>query len=327
MLQTKESYHNAIKNKLKEYGYSYIIVDDLNKTKLIYELFVNNIMMLENEYINDSMMMNYIGLYYRQQKDYENMKKYYLMAINHGNDFAMNNLGLYYRQQKDYENMKKYYLMAINHGNNIAMNNLGHYYLTQKDYENMIKYYLMAIEHGYNKAMYNLGLYYKYQKDYENMEKYCLMAIEHGNNDAMNVLGQYYYEQKDYENMEKYYLMALDNNYNDERIYSSLLKYYLSFNFVDKYIDFIIVHIDNIQCKNEMNNILSDDMRSEFYINYIRNKRSTQLPYNTECPICLGENNNMMIKLRCKHQLCLQCLRTLLSTKKYICPICKTQIS
>jgi tetratricopeptide (TPR) repeat protein len=71
-----------------------------------------------------------------------------LMAIDKGNDNAMNNLGLYYQQQKDYDNMMKYYLMAIDKGDSDAMFNLGLYYKQQKDYDNMMKYYLMAIDKG-----------------------------------------------------------------------------------------------------------------------------------------------------------------------------------
>jgi len=62
-------------------------------------------------------MHNCIGTYYYNQKDYDNMKKYYLMAIEKGNDSSMYNLGTYYYEQKDYDNMKKYYLMAKEKGN------------------------------------------------------------------------------------------------------------------------------------------------------------------------------------------------------------------
>ena len=330
MSQTKKTYDNALKGKFDEYKRKYIEIDDLDKTKQIYELFLNNKMISENNYINDSMLMNYIGIYYDEQKDYVNMMKYYLMAIEeNGNSDAMNNLGSYYCEQKDYENMKKYYLMAIENGNDMTMNNLADYYKQQKDYKNMKKYYLMAIEeHGNSDAMNNLGYYYYEQKDYENMKKYYLMAIQRINNTAMFNLGTYYKEQEeDYEIMEKYYLMALNNNYIDEIIYTSLLKYYLSFNFVDKYIDFINKYIDHIKCKNEIIKILSDDIRSMFYIVYIRNKRSEQVAYNNDCPICLNSVITNTTILKCKHQMCLHCLQKILSNKIYDCPICRTQIS
>jgi len=43
----------------------------------------------------------------------------------------MNCLGYYYyRIEKNYDEMKKYYMLAIEKCNSTAMNNLGHYYQT-----------------------------------------------------------------------------------------------------------------------------------------------------------------------------------------------------
>jgi TPR repeat protein len=62
------------------------------------------------------------------------MKKYYLIAIELGNDIAMQNLGKYYQFiEKDYDKMKKYYLMAIELGNNEAEDKLIRYYRTNKE--------------------------------------------------------------------------------------------------------------------------------------------------------------------------------------------------
>src|SRR5690606_597517 len=45
--------------------------------------------------------------------------------------------------EKDYEQAKKYYLMAIDRGNNKAMNNLAQYYKTiEKDYNELYNLYL-----------------------------------------------------------------------------------------------------------------------------------------------------------------------------------------
>jgi TPR repeat protein len=101
------------------------------------------------------------------EKNYEEMKKYYLMAIENGNSNAMFHLGLYYYYiEKNYEEMKKYYLMAIENGNSYAMYNLGYYYENiEKNYEEMKKYYLMAIENGHSRAMYALCTYYDDTKE------------------------------------------------------------------------------------------------------------------------------------------------------------------
>ena len=54
--------------------------------------------------------MTNLGLYYQYtEKDYANMKIYYLMAIDKGNLDAMTILGLYYQEiEKNYDMMKKY---------------------------------------------------------------------------------------------------------------------------------------------------------------------------------------------------------------------------
>ena len=161
-----------------------------------------------------SAMIN-LGFYYKYlEKDYNMMKKYYLMAIELGTSNAMLNLGNYYKDlEKDYNMMKKYYLMAIDLGSASAMINLGFYYQTlEKDYNLMKKYYLMAIELGNVSAMNNLGDYYQtLEKDYDKMKKYYLMAIGLGNQQSMNNLGNYYQTvEKDYNLMEKYFIMAIE---------------------------------------------------------------------------------------------------------------------
>jgi tetratricopeptide (TPR) repeat protein len=107
----------------------------------------------ENDDIeNKSQSMFKLGRYYQNEKDYDNMKIYYYMAIEYGVGKAMYNLGLHYQYTDiNYDNMKKYYLMVIESSNgeysSSAMNNIAYHYETIKDYENMKKYYEMAILH------------------------------------------------------------------------------------------------------------------------------------------------------------------------------------
>jgi tetratricopeptide (TPR) repeat protein len=182
---------------------------------------------------NATYAMRKIAEYYFKEKDYENMKKYYLMALDSGSSIAMMCLAEYYKDtEKNYKLMKKYYKMAIEKGHSNAMHSLGyHYHNTEKNYELMEKYYLMAINKGNADAMFNLGLYYDKIKDYENMKKYYLMAIDKGNSNAMFYLGGYYYEIKDYENMKKYYTMAI--NKGDSVVLNNLTDYLIPI--LDKY--------------------------------------------------------------------------------------------
>ena len=76
------------------------------------------------------------NLYADKVGNFEEAKKYYLMAIDDGqgsgtvvgNSNAMASLGLLYRGLDDTENAKKYYLMAIDRENSGAMFGLGYLY-------------------------------------------------------------------------------------------------------------------------------------------------------------------------------------------------------
>lgn len=61
-----------------------------------------------------SSAMNSLGLYHQDTtKNYEEMAKNYLKAISHNNLHAMCNYGLFFFRQKDFNNMKIYFNMAI----------------------------------------------------------------------------------------------------------------------------------------------------------------------------------------------------------------------
>ena len=62
--------------------------------------------------------MYYLGEYYQDIDNYEEMKKYYLMAINYNCANSMNNLGVYYKNiENNYDEMKKYYTMLLKSAN------------------------------------------------------------------------------------------------------------------------------------------------------------------------------------------------------------------
>ena len=163
-----------------------------NYHNIIIDIFDNNNL---NYDLTDNKILNIIGLCYQYKiKNYDEMKKYYLMAIELKNEKSMNNLANYYYDQKNYDEMKKYYLMSIELNNSTAMNNFGYYYQTiEKNYDEMKKYYLMSIELNNARSMYNLGNYYRdVEKNYDEMKKYYLMAIKLNNAVSMCNLCDYY---------------------------------------------------------------------------------------------------------------------------------------
>jgi hypothetical protein len=193
--------------------------------------------------MEDSIIDLYYGVYYKIKKNYEQMKKYYLIAIEKGNSDAMYNLGFYYQEtKKDYKKMKKYYLMAIEKGHCKAMNSLGFYYQDKKnDYEQMKKYYLMAIEKGHRVVMYNLGFYYQtIEKNYEQMKKYYLMAIEKGDYDTI-----YHLELFCKNNNDTLGLLQLYIKIDDKTKISDILVNYCNQKIVDKEINSILLQYLN----------------------------------------------------------------------------------
>jgi hypothetical protein len=74
-----------------EKKYGFIFLKDVDEDK-INNLFNHDII----EESDDDRYWYYIGIYYYKKiKKSDLMKKYYLMAIDRGNDMAMNNLGYY----------------------------------------------------------------------------------------------------------------------------------------------------------------------------------------------------------------------------------------
>ena len=131
-----------------------------------------------------------LGHYYQTQKKYDDMIKYYMLAIeckcpsekNKIKSTAMHNLGRYYYKIKNYDLMKKYYGLACDYNNSMAMCDLGRYYKNiEKNYDLMKQYYLRSIEKENDVAIYEYGLYYdKIEKDYTSARKYYLMLIDKG---------------------------------------------------------------------------------------------------------------------------------------------------
>ena len=148
-------------NYCKNINVVYIKINNNQSLNIIYDLFKNSIKIID---IDNDIICLYYGVYYEHiEKNYDEMKKYYLMAIEKGNIIAMNIFACYYEYiEKNYDEMKKYFLMAIEKGDNAAMYNLGYYYqYIEYNYDEMKKYYLMAIEKGHDGAKKRLLECYK----------------------------------------------------------------------------------------------------------------------------------------------------------------------
>jgi TPR repeat protein len=135
--------------------------------------------------------MNNLGQYYKwMEGDCDNAKKYFLQATEKGDAVAMYNLGYNFYHEKNYDLMKKYYLMAIDKGREAfreasheaagdAMEGLGKYYEKIKiNYKLMTKYYLMAVSEGNTTPIERLDYYYMRNiPSYDDLRNYLLALI------------------------------------------------------------------------------------------------------------------------------------------------------
>lgn len=209
-----------------------------------------------------------LGQHYKNIKLYDLMKKFHMMMIDYYNNIcSMCMLGHYYQDiEKNYVEMKKYYLMAfrnLDHDNMInnphlscssndcyikrmiadALYNFAyHYRYIEKNYDEMKYYYFLSIEYDCDTAMYGLGRYYRQIKNYDEMKKYHLMAIMKRNERSMNDLAFYYtYIDKNNELSQKYCLMAIEHNskscVKSAHRYMNIIKIYYSLSNKDFFVD------------------------------------------------------------------------------------------
>jgi TPR repeat protein len=241
-----------------------------------------------------------LAFYYKiVEKNYEEMIKYYLLTIQYEtNDamYALTDLANYYYYQDDHEEMTKYHLMAIEKGSVVSMKSLGQFYYQIKSYEEMIKYYKMAIEKKCSESMVLMGHYCCIIHDYEEMIKYYKMAIEHGDIEPIKYLANYYKKIKDYNQMIKYYLISIEHN--NLNILNELEIYYNN--------DLKFYHIlSNLENKSIIVIKKIDELlESPIVLKYI-NKLKTSNENIQECLICC--DNLQHISFSCGHEICINC--------------------
>lgn len=308
--------------------------------EIMKNIFCNNVVGNKDTLTKDPFVCHVYGLYLEiMEKNYVEMKKYYVKAIELGFVDSMYRLGYHCEHvEKNYDMMKMCYLMAIDRKCLNAMYQLGYYhYLIDKDYDLMKKYYLMAIALNHSGAMNDLALYYGHvEKDYEMMRKYFMMAIDRKNALAMYNFGYYYKEmENNYDMMKYYYLKAIElkqvnamydlADYYDsmEKNYSLMKEYYLmainhgheiSFEILLNKCDFNLLALykllmevpedsrsDYLKAKLAL---LEEDKAIKSFSNKIRMFK--RLNNYNQCPICL-EENILQVNLECGHELCINC--------------------
>ena len=137
-----------------------------------------------------------LGEYYEKQKDYDNMKKCYINAIEKGHSYAMYKLGFYYEIQKDYDNMKKYYLMAIEKGDDFGKELLTNE-MKEKCSSDTIKIFLKRVEKDKERLKTVIKLLDKFEEEKKKVydKIYNLVLNELENNEDFSLFYQYITEK------------------------------------------------------------------------------------------------------------------------------------
>ena len=146
--------------------------------------------------------MSELALYYKEiEKNYELMKKYYLMAIEKENSTAMFELGLYYEDiEINHKLMKKYYLRAIDKGNSSAINKLLKYYYKNLNENIYDEFFLTFINIENEELQKKLSPSFKFIKKLYN-EKIDLMKLHF----------EYSLNNKGFEEAKKDFINLLQN--------------------------------------------------------------------------------------------------------------------
>ncbi len=138
------------------------------------------------------------GLKFHQDKNYDEMKKMYLEAINKENSAgAIYNLAhYYYYNENNTNNAKKYLVIGVNNQSAKCAFFLGKIYDNENDRTNAIKYYKIAIKYGYCRENYIhndtcKGDYYMYAMD-EICEEYFLEGREYERTRKIDLATKYY---------------------------------------------------------------------------------------------------------------------------------------
>jgi hypothetical protein len=124
--------------------------------------------------------MHLLGRYYKNIiHDYPKMKMSYEMAILRGYIPAMCDMAYYYwTVEKSYENVLKYYGLAIEKGDTFAMTQLAQFFAEIGDLVNAQKYLWIAIQFGDVNSIMNLLA--DHINNGLNMDKNTLCSILHG---------------------------------------------------------------------------------------------------------------------------------------------------
>lgn len=114
---------------LESQNYDYIKIKDETELDIIYNLYINDVFPTVDLKLLKPHMLRRIGVYYKINEDYENMKKFYLLGIEKGDIDSNFNIGVYYFSIENYSDAIKYLEVSFKNNDMDAALILGCIYL------------------------------------------------------------------------------------------------------------------------------------------------------------------------------------------------------
>jgi hypothetical protein len=260
--------------------YSHIIIDIFNK----------NI----NKYLNsdDDEIQIILSLFYFSIKEYKLGEDILVNLHNKNNYHATCCLGVYYKNILNDNDKSIFYLkIAANNNDIIAIMNLAYYYLTIRDFDNFDKYNKIGLEQDNEIYYYNMALFEWFNDKNEAMIYFNKLF------ELKNYRGYYLYSTLIINIKEKIKYIMLAIQIKPKKIYIDYLKEYTN-NF-ERYILYNKYNIDD-KLVSMIENINIID--------------------NLYCPICLDKKNYKLVKLKCNHSICFNCINLISKSNK--CCLC-----
>lgn len=201
-----------IKQYLEKYDFNYEQLS-LYSVEKVYHLFHDEIIFIPCT----DMERLYLGVWYYFNKDFDNMKKYYIEASKNGLLIASLNLGLYFERVDELETAIIYFSLVHDKGDIRGTFGLAKCYKYLGYLEESAKYYKLAIESNPKSSthcMINLISYYSLSEDEENMIKYLAISLLYGEKRGLELVCKYYIDKNKFSLAEKYLkmLMLIDEN-------------------------------------------------------------------------------------------------------------------
>jgi len=138
-----------------------------------------------DKYKNSYAMIELALIHKKYSKKYDKTIKFLKKALYNSNIDAAYELGYYYEKNNDYEQMKKYYKIALVNSHDIRpmIKLMNHHHLIKFNEELMLYYGDMAIKYGSIYATHYIGTYFYNLKKYPQMKKYYILLVNKIMND------------------------------------------------------------------------------------------------------------------------------------------------